>query len=294
MLITWGYRVRHSIMERIDSRARWIFSLIFLFSITMFWDARFLFFFFILGFTWYSLANVKWAEARRAWLTVSMILFTMIVVNTIITGGGAGGIVPEGGTLVWPQGFTMPITGWTIHFGLTYERLWFALCQILRILPISAVFIIIPFSMDPRLYGVTFKGLGLPDKVAYTMELAFRYVPTLARDFNLTMDAQKARGYELERMGGSLLQQIVRIAPLLVPVTMNSIITGEDVTNAMDLRCFGTHKRTWLIKLVYRKSDYLLIAFSVLLIIASFILTAFLGVGEFTVPSWFLTMVGAG
>ena len=160
MLITWGYRVRNSIMERIDPRARWIFSLIFLFSITMFWDARFLVFFFILGFTWYSLAKVKWEEVRRAWLTVSMILFTMIVVNTIITGGGAGGIVPEGGTLVWPEGFTMPITGWTIHFGLTYERLWFAVCQVLRILPISAVFLIIPFTMDPRLYGVTFRGLG--------------------------------------------------------------------------------------------------------------------------------------
>jgi energy-coupling factor transport system permease protein len=293
MLITWGYRVRNSIMERIDSRARWIFSLIFLFSITMFWDARFLFFFFILGFTWYSLANVKWVEVRRAWLTVSMILFTMIVVNTIITGGGAGGIVPEGGTLVWPEGFTMPITGWTIHFGLTYERLWFAVCQVLRILPISAVFIIIPFSMDPRLYGVTFKGLGLPDKVAYTMELAFRYVPTLARDFNLTMDAQKARGYELERMGGSLLQQIVRIAPLLVPVTMNSIITGEDVTNAMDLRCFGTHKRTWLVKLTYRKWDIALIVFSVLLIVTSIILTSFMGLGGFTVPSWFLSLAGA-
>lgn len=293
MLITWGYRVRNSIMERIDSRARWIFSLVFLFAITMFWDARFLAFFFILGFTWYSLAKVKWAEARRAWLMVSMILFTMIVINTIITGGGAGGIVPEGGTLVWPEGFTMPITGWTLYFGLTYERLWFAVCQLLRILPISAVFIVIPFSMDPRLYGVTFKGLGLPDKVAYTMELAFRYVPTLARDFNLTMDAQKARGYELERMGGSLLQQIVRVAPLLVPVTMNSIITGEDVTNAMDLRCFGTHKRTWLVKLTYRKRDIALIVFSVLLIATSLILTSVMGLGGFTVPSWFLTLVGA-
>lgn len=293
MLITWGYRVRNSIMERIDSRARWIYSLVFLFAITMFWDARFLAFFFILGFTWYSLAKVKWAEARRAWLMVSMILFTMIVINTIITGGGAGGIVPEGGTLVWPEGFTMPITGWTLHFGLTYERLWFAICQLLRILPISAVFIVIPFSMDPRLYGVTFKGLGLPDKVAYTMELAFRYVPTLARDFNLTMDAQKARGYELERMGGSLLQQIVRVAPLLVPVTMNSIITGEDVTNAMDLRCFGTHKRTWLVKLTYRKRDIALIVFSVLLITTSLILTSVMGMGGFTVPSWFLTLVGA-
>lgn len=292
MLITWGFRVRNSIMEKIDPRSRWIFSLAFLFAITMFWDARFLLFFFLLGFAWYSLANVKWAEARRAWLLVTMILFTMIVINTLITGGGAGGVVPEGGTLVWPNGLTLPITGWTIHFGLTYERLWFAICQILRILPVSAVFIIIPFSMDPRLYGVTFRGLGLPDKVAYTMELAFRYVPTLARDFNTTMDAQKARGYELERVGGNFFQQMMKIAPLLVPVTMNSIITGEDVTNAMDLRCFGTHPRTWLIKLVYHHYDIALIVFSALILVGSFVLTAIFKVGGFTVPGWFLALAG--
>jgi energy-coupling factor transport system permease protein len=294
MLITWGYRVRNSIMERIDPRARWIFSLAFLFSITMFWDARYLLFFFILGFGWYSLAGLKWQETRRAWTMVSVILFMMIVVNTLITGGGAGGIVPPGGHLVWPQGFTTPIFGWTIHFGLTYERIWFALCQIMRITPISAVFIVIPFSMDPRLYGVTFKGLGLPDKVAYTMELAFRYVPTLARDFNVTLDAQKARGYELERIGGNLFQQLTRIAPLLVPVTMNSILTGEDVTNAMDLRCFGTHPRTWLIKLTYRWTDIVLNAGSAIMFMGSFVLSVFLGLGGFTVPQWFLSLFGIG
>jgi energy-coupling factor transport system permease protein len=292
MLVTWGFHIRNSIMERIDPRARWIFSLVFLFAITMFWDARFLLFFFIIGFIWYSLAGIKWGEARRAWAFVSVILFTMIVVNTIITGGGAGGIVPPGGHLVWPNGFTIPFIGWTIHFGLTYERIWFALCQILRIVPISAVFIIIPFSMDPRLYGVTFKGLGLPDSLAYTMELAFRYVPTLARDFNTTLDAQKARGYEIERVNGGLIQQLTRIAPLIVPVTMNSILTGEDVTNAMDLRCFGTHPRTWLIKLTYTNWDRLLIAFSVILIVASLILSTFMGLGGFTVPEWFLSLVG--
>ena len=292
MLITWGYRVRNSIMERIDPRARWIFSLAFLFAVTMFWDARYLLFFFVLGFGWYFLANVPWRETRRAWTLVSIILFTMIVVNTILTGGGAGGIVPPGGHLVWPDGFTIPILGWTIEFGLTYERIWFAVCQVLRITSISAVFIIIPFSMDPRLYGVTFKGLGFPDKLAYTMELAFRYVPTLARDFNITFDAQKARGYELERMGGSLFQQLTRIAPLIVPVTMNSILTGEDVTNAMDLRCFGTHRRTWLVKLKYVWADYLLIAFSALLLVGSFFITTVLGLGGFTVPSWFLSLFG--
>jgi len=292
MLIAWGYRLRDSIMERIDTRARWIFSFAFLFSITMFWDARYLIFFFILGFSWYSLAAVKWKEARRAWIMVSLIMFTMVVVNTIITGGGAGGIVPPGGHLVWPQGFTVPFFGWTFYFGLTFERIWFAFCQILRISSISAVFIIIPFSMDPRLYGVTFKGLGFPDKLAYTLELAFRYVPTLARDFNVTLDAQKARGYELERMGGSLFQLLTRIAPLIVPVTMNSIITGEDVTNAMDLRCFGTHPRTWLIKLTYAWSDYLLNAASIMILVTSFILTTVLGIGGFTVPDWFLSLFG--
>lgn len=292
MLITWGFHVRNSIMERIDPRARWIFSLAFLFAVTMFWDARFLLFFFILGFSWYFLGRVKWRESRRAWTLVSLILFTMIVVNTIITGGGAGGIVPPGGHLVWPNGFTVPIFGWTVNFGLTYERIWFAVCQILRISSISAVFIIIPFSMDPRLYGVTFKGLGFPDNLAYTIELAFRYVPTLARDFSVTFDAQKARGYELERMGGSLFQQLTRIAPLIVPVTMNSILTGEDVTNAMDLRCFGTHRRTWLVKLTYRWTDYLLIVFSTLLLAASFVLTTVFNLGGFTVPAWFLSLFG--
>ncbi len=84
----------------------------------------------------------------------------MIVVNTIITGGGAGGVVPPGGHQVWPQGGVVPLLDWHFHFGLTWERLWFAICQVLRIGGISAIFLIIPYTMDPRVYGVTFRGLG--------------------------------------------------------------------------------------------------------------------------------------
>ncbi len=224
-------------MESFDPRARWIFSLLFLFTATLFWMRVFLPFF----SSWRSsvfFAKVPWSETRRAWSFVGFLLLVMIVVNTILTGGGAGGVVPEGGQLVWPNGISIPFTDWVIHFGLTYERLWFAFCQVLRIGGISAVFVIIPFSMDPRLYGVTFRGLGFPDKFAYSMELAFRYVPTIARDFGVTVDAQRARGYEVESSGG-IFKQLLRTAPLIVPVTMNSILTGEDVANAMDLRCFG-------------------------------------------------------
>ncbi len=284
MLISWSYRPRQSLMERIDPRARWVFSFSYLFSITLFWDARFLVVFFLLGMIWYALGGVPWRETRRAWMLVSFLLFTMILVNTILTGGGAGGVVPAGGHRVWPEGISLPWGGvW--NFGLTWERVWFALCQLLRILGISAVFIVIPFTMDPKLYGVTFRGLGLPDRFAYVIELAFRFVPTLARDFMITFDAQRARGYEIERAGRNPLRQIARIAPLLVPVTMNAILTGEDVANAMDLRAFGQRPRTWLYELRYRPGDYVLLVFSLLLLLISLFLH-WRGYGQFWIPPW--------
>ena len=286
MLVTWHYRFRNSLMQKFDPRARWIFSLCFLFAVTMFWDARFLIAFFAIAVLWYSSARTTWKETRKGWYLVSFILFMMIVINTIITGGGAGGVVPEGGHLVWPAG--QLVLGKHFTFGLTWERLWFAICQILRIGGISALFLIIPYTMDPRQYGVTFRGLGLPDSFAYSMELAFRYVPTLARDFTTTFDAQRARGYEIERVKGNFLQQIVRVAPLIVPVTMNSILSGEDITNAMDLRCFGQRPRTWLYKLNYHWQDYALIVLGAAMLLTGILARYVFHIGGFWVPAFFI------
>ncbi len=289
MLVTWSYRPRNSPMEKIDPRTRWIFSLLFLFSITLFWDLRILLFFFVLAFTWYFSARTAWRETRRGWTLILILLTMMIVVNTIITSGAAAGIVPrENQHTIWELSFTIPLTDWTIHFSLTIERLWFALAQIVRILSISAVFIIIPYSMDPRLYGFTFHGLGLPDRFAFSMDLAFRYVPTLAREFATTLDAQKARGYEIERVEGGLITQVRRIAPLIVPVTMGSILTGEDVINAMDLRCFGIKKRSWVSTTTFHWYDYAIITLSIAMLLGSLILRYIVGIGSFWVPAWIL------
>jgi len=151
----------------------------------------FLLTYFILALNWYRLGNTTWKETRGGWRLVLFMLFMMIVINTIITGGGAGGVVPPGGQLVG-NGFTL--FGKTIHFGLTVERLWFAICQILRVLGISMNFILIPYTMDARSYGATFSSLGMPDKLAYTTELAIRFIPSLARNFSVTMGRSTGEG----------------------------------------------------------------------------------------------------
>ena len=284
MLVTWAYHFRDSLMERIDPRARWIFSIVFLFTITMYWDMRFLLFFFLVAWIWFFIARVGFKETRRAWLLVSILIFTMVVVNTILTGGGAAGIVKGIGHPVFGLQFKVPLVGWMVHFTLTVERLWFGLCQIVRVWAISAMFIIIPYSMDPRLYGVTFRRLGFPDRFAFSMDLAFRYVPTLARDFAVTLDAQRARGYEIERVEGGLITQVRRIAPLIIPVTIGSILSGEDMVNAMDLRCFGLRPRTWIQETIYHWYDYAIIAFGIFLLLASIVLRQFVHIGGFWVP----------
>jgi energy-coupling factor transport system permease protein len=112
-------------------------------------------------------------------------------------------------------------------------------------------------------------------------------VPTFARDFAVTYDAQRARGFELERARGGLLAQIRRLAPLLVPVVIQAIVGGEEIIDAMDLRSFGVRTRTWLMKLHYRWIDAVWIILSVAVLIASFVLPI-LGYGKFWVPPFLL------
>src|SRR5512139_659862 len=221
MIVSFSYRNRQSLVERFDPRARWIFSILTLFAITIFWDIRFLLFFLALTLAQYWLARLTWRETRKAWYFVFFIMSTMVFVNTIITSSGTIGAVMEGTHTVVDFQVTLPVVGWVWTFELTVERLWFALTQVVRILSISALFLVIPFTMDPRQYGATFRGMGVPDRLAYSLDLAFRFVPTLSRDFQITLDAQRARGYEVEKLEGGLISQIRKMAPLVVPVTMN-------------------------------------------------------------------------
>ena len=284
MLVAWNYRYRNSLIDRIDPRARLIFSFAVLIAATSTWNSLLLAIIFMISILWYAAAKLSWKDTKRGWMMISILLFTMIVVNTIITGGGAGGVVPEGGQLVWPDGFNL--FGRHMTFGLTVERLWFAVTQLMRILSISLVFIMIPYTMDSRAYGVTFRKLGLPDRLAYTMELSFRFIPTLARNFQVTLDAQRARGFELDSVKGGIFNKIKRIAPLIIPVTMNAIVSSEDIANAMDLRGFGQQKRTWLYELKYHWWDYAVIAFAVIMLGGVLFLAFGRGMRLFQVPQW--------
>ena len=288
MLVTWRYRERGSILETFDPRARWIFSFLVLFSIIQFWDIRALLFFFALVMFQYYLSKLTWKETKRAWIFIIFFIVVIVGINAIISGRAGPTSVLAGTHTYWKHRFFLPGTPFSITINLTMEKVFFAMTQIVRMLSMAVLFMIIPFTINPRLYGVTFSGLKLPDRLAFTMDLAFRFVPTLAQDFQTTLNAQRARGYEVEKVEGGVIRQLQRLAPLVVPVTMNAILSGEDITNAMDLRCFGVGDRTWIYELHYRPRDYALIGLSVVIFVGALVLRYGLHLGGFWLPAWAL------
>jgi energy-coupling factor transport system permease protein len=86
-----------------------------------------------------------------------------------------------------------------------------------------------------------------------------RFVPVLAEEAQTIMDAQKARGLELER--GNFLKRIRNYIPILIPLIVSAIRRSLELAEAMESRAWGaTKKRTNLYVLKMHKNDFLLIA----------------------------------
>ena len=289
MLVTWRYRKRKSLIQWFDPRAWIIFYACYLVSTLFFWDIRFLLPFLLVSVVVLLTSGVKWKEIRRAFLFIIgfVIIFTIL---TVLTGRG-GSEVYQHEHVLREFRASFSILGWTPVLKITVERLFFSVSQFARVFGIAVMTILIPYSLDPSFYGITFRGLGLPDKIAYAMDLTMRFIPTFGRDFQLTMDAQRARGYELEKIRGGLIQQVRKLGPLMVPVTIHAIIGSEDIIDAMDLRAFGIGPRTWLEQLHYRKRDYLLITFGVLILLIAIVFMVW-GYGSFWVPPALLKLAG--
>ncbi len=290
MLVSWRYREdRDSIIQRFDPTAWLIFYACFIASTLFFWDLRILLLFLTVALFVVLRSGVTWQESRRAWIFIGgfIIFFSFL---TFLTGRG-GVEVYETEHVIRTLEAPFSLFGWRPSVDVTVERAMFALSQMARVFSLASMTILIPYSLNPAHYGIAFRRLGLPDKIAYAMDLTMRFIPTFGRDFQLTLDAQRARGYELDKLEGGVFAQVRKLSPLVVPVTIHALVGSEDIIDAMDLRAFGTRPRTWLVNLQYQTRDRILMAAGVTIFVLSMLASLF-GYGKFWVPEFALSLFG--
>ncbi len=102
------------------------------------------------------------------------------------------------------------------------------------------------------------KYIGLKNAVhtlAMMMTIALRFIPTLIEETQKIMNAQKARGADLET--GSLIQRIKALIPILIPLLISSVRRAYELAEAMECRCYnGGEGRNRMKQLRYTSNDF--------------------------------------
>jgi energy-coupling factor transport system permease protein len=253
------YLGRGSWLARRDPRVLILSLAAYVFAAIQVWDLRLLIPMALGAFLYYRSARIPWRSVRANWAYVAFFISFIVLVNTLLTGGELRGF-SEPDLHIY---FRLPL----LNTPISAEMVSYGLGQLLRFGSMAAMGFPIAYAVAPGDIGPTFARLRVPYKFAYALDLTFRFLPSLAADMQTTMDAQRVRGYEWDRAGGGPIGRMRKLGPLLVPVTINAIVGAEDTIDAMDLRGFGTGRRTWLRQLVYGKLDLLLLGAFVLLLV---------------------------
>jgi energy-coupling factor transport system permease protein len=277
------YLGRGSWLARRDPRVLLVCLAFFVFTVIQVWDLRILAGLALVAAIYYASARVPFDSVRLQWGYVLFFISFVVIVNTLITGGELRGMT-EDELHVY---FRLPLLGTPI----SAESVTYAVAQFMRFLSMAAVGLPIAYAIAPGDIGPAFARLGVPYKFAYGMELTFRFVPSLAADLQTTIDAQRLRGYEWEKRGRTPIGKLTRTIPLLTPVTINAIVGAEDTIDAMDLRGFGTQRRTWLRELAFDRTDRaVVVGFVALLALVTFL--SFTARTELWVPPLLVELAG--
>jgi len=166
-------------------------------------------------------------------------------------------------------------------YTLTLQDIEYASAMTLRFVVLVESFSIFFLTTSPDHLGLALEQSHVPYEFCFAFTTAVRFVPVLADEAQTIMDAQKARGLELEK--GNFLKRIRNYIPILIPLIISAIRRSLELAEAMESRAWGAiEKRTNLYVLQIRRADYLLTLISILIIIVCIYIRFYVPVPSFS------------
>ncbi len=121
------------------------------------------------------------------------------------------------------------------------------------------------------------KKLHVPvDTLAMMMTIALRFIPTLIEEIDKIMNAQKARGADLD--SGNIIQRAKALVPIFIPLFVNSFRRAYELAFAMECRCYsGNNRRTRMKKMHFSWRDVVALVFMIVMLAGIIVLNYFFG-----------------
>jgi energy-coupling factor transport system permease protein len=257
MSVFEGFRFRyiHSPIHQLDPRVKFLYVLIIFGIAIAFLEVLPLVLLFLIQIPFVLLASVQreWVRSLKGAAFLAIIIF---VVNFAI--GYFGGTYPSS------------MSPWE-----------YPLAMSLRFLVLVESFSIFFLTTSPDHLSLALEQSHVPYEFCFAFTTAIRFVPVLAEEAQTIMDAQKARGLELER--GNFIKRVKNYIPILIPLIVSAIRRSLELAEAMESRAWGaTKKRTNLYLLKMKSADYALIIVSLGMLICSIYVRLYISVPSLT------------
>ncbi|MGI9951636.1 energy-coupling factor transporter transmembrane component T [Moorellaceae bacterium AZ2] len=134
----------------------------------------------------------------------------------------------------------------------------------LRMLAMTSTIPILLATTNPKDMVVVFvEKLKVPYLYAFMLVTSLRFIPTLQEQLELILQAQRARGRDLD--GNNFIKKLKAIAPVALPLLLVSVQRARTLAISLETRGFGSGPRTHLRSIDFRPADIAVIAFCTLL-----------------------------
>jgi energy-coupling factor transport system permease protein len=244
MSVFEGFRFRRvsSPIHKLDPRVKFLYVLVIFGIAVAFLEILPLILLFLVQIPFVLMGGVQreWLRSLKGASFLAIIIFVLNFASSYLTG-------------VYPS----------------YMAPWeYPLAMALRFLVLVESFSIFFLTTSPDYLSLALEQSRVPYEFCFAFTTAVRFVPVLAEEAKTIMDAQKARGLELER--GNFIQRVKNYIPILIPLIVNAIRRSLELAEAMESRAWGaTEKRTNLYTLKMKRADYALIALTIAIMIIS-------------------------
>lgn len=149
------------------------------------------------------------------------------------------------------------------------------------VIPLGMLFLL---TTNPSEFAASLNGIKVSYKASYALALTLRYFPDTIRNYGDISVAQQSRGLDLSKKE-KLGVRIKNIMNICVPLIFSTMDRIDVISNAMDLRAFGKHKkRTWYAKRPMARIDYICIGVCCVILLAVILIATFINHGRFWNP----------
>ena len=162
---------------------------------------------------------------------------------------------PRHGTQIY--GTCTLLFGMSGKYALTAEQLFYHFNYVLKFTATIPIVLLFVTTTNPSEFAASLNKIGVKYSIAYAVALALRYIPDIQRQYHEISQAGQARGIEMSKKA-SLINRLKAASGILVPLILTSMSRIEIISNAMELRSFGKHrKRTWYMASPFKAADYI-------------------------------------